>query len=91
MGAFEKKIRKKNRVTVQAATGIHSGKEKMLVENAFTKGYETGEQDGVKKAIDYMSEKIHTLHEIKGVGQKTVDAVANHFGFEILENKGEEK
>lgn len=80
MSGFERKVRRKNQVDVKS---LGLPRHKAQLEAAFNKGYEAGEKVGVNKSIDYMSEKIQSLSELKGIGEKTVEIVARHFGFKL--------
>lgn len=55
-----------------------------LLKLAYDRGFAEGQEVGVKKAIDYLEEKVMQLEGLKGVGLVTAMKVAEHLGFERI-------
>lgn len=43
------------------------------------KKYDEGFSAGVRSTINYFADKIETLHEVEGIGAKTLDKIKEHF------------
>lgn len=53
----------------------------------YVKGYEAGRQSSAKLLAAYMDDRMNTLTEIEGIGDKTALKVYQHF-MGVLEDEG---
>lgn len=83
MGKGLKKIAKqKDKPMVPGAMTV---RERM----AFNKGLLEGKNIGIEESIKYFTEKMETLSDIKGIGEKKFLLIAHHLGFQEKEQPHE--
>lgn len=58
-----------------------------LLKKKFAEGYERGVEQGVKESVKFVSDRFSTLHEVEGIGIKTIDRIKEHFGREFFKEE----
>ena len=86
MGKGLKKIAKQ--MDKSLVPGAMSVRERM----AYNKGRQEGKHIVIEENINYFTEKMGTLSDIKGIGEKRFLLIAHHLGFQpVKENENERK
>lgn len=63
--------------------GAMSVRERM----AYNKGLQDGKHVGIEETINYFTEKMETLSDIKGIGEKKFLLIAHHLGFQPVKEQ----
>ena len=56
-----------------------------LLQQKFDEGYALGLQHGIENATLFFEEKFEGLHEVDGIGEKTIEKFIKHFGEKYFE------
>ena len=59
-----------------------------LLQKKFDEGYALGMEHGIQKSVDFFTEKFKGLHEVEGIGEKTMKKIIDQLGHQYFEEVG---